>query len=36
MSNGLLTPFAVANVSISIEGRMARRVRTDTSGNLSA
>lgn len=36
MSNGLLTPFAIAKVSISIEGRVARQEEPDTSGGLSA
>lgn len=35
MSNGLLTPFAIAKVSISIEGRVARQ-KPDTSGGTSA
>ena len=34
MSNGLVTPFAIAKFSISTEGRMARQVWSDTSGGL--
>ncbi len=30
MSNGLMTPFAIASISIATEGRVARQVRTDT------
>lgn len=34
MSNGLVTPFAIAKVSISTEGRVARQVWSDTSRDL--
>lgn len=36
MSNGLMTPFAIASISISTEDREARPVRSDTSGDLAA
>ena len=36
MSNGLVTPFAIAKVSISTEGRVARREWSDTSRDLPA
>lgn len=36
MSNGLMTPFAIANISISTEDREARRNRSDTSLDLAA
>lgn len=35
MSNGLMTPFAIASISISTEGREARRIRSDTSKGLA-
>lgn len=36
MSNGLMTPFAIASISISTEDREARPVRSGTSGDLAA
>jgi hypothetical protein len=36
MSNGLVTPFAIASISISTKDREARRVRPDTSWDLAA
>jgi hypothetical protein len=36
MSNGLMTPFAIASVSIATEDRKARSARSDTPVDLSA
>lgn len=36
MSNGYLTPFAIANISISTLDREVRHARADISGPLAA
>lgn len=36
MSNGLMTPFAIASISIATEDRNARAVRSDTPGDFIA
>jgi len=36
MSNGLMTPFAIASILISTEGLEAKQARSDTPRDLSA
>jgi hypothetical protein len=36
MSNGYLTPFAIANISISTLDREVKQTGADTSGTLAA